>query len=170
VRFLALDQSSTACGFALVDDEGTHTNKLGLEMPGALLLAGTFFGRGDTDLERIFFITSKIRSFVIEQKVEQLIIEAHIYKTMHDINSVEALAMCTGLIRFIADDLNLPDPVRIAVQTVKSKVCGKGVKAVNRTKEAVRIKTCEYWNLMASKVTDLNTSDALGIAQSWMMR
>ena len=162
---VALDQSSTGCGVAVVDTEKTHLNAMGLEIKGGLLESATLKPKGKFDIERIYNLGSLVKQILEKYSASLMVVESHIYGTLKSSEAAEGLASSTFICRFVAWQQGLQDPIRLVVPRWKKIVTGSGKAKKPEVKQA----TCTWWGKNPSEVKDDNQSDALAIAQAYLM-
>lgn len=166
MRVLALDQSSTICGYALIETAGVHPDAFGNSQPGKLLESGLIHSPEKNDIRRVLDIGARIKAKLLAAQAEKLVIEGHTYATMQTADTTERLAAVTFLARYVAQEIGLTEPMRVYTGTMKLVAGGHG----KADKEMVRAGTCRFWGLDPAKFNNDNETDALGIAQAFLAK
>ena len=153
-RSLIIDQSSTCCGFAVME---------GIE----LREHGVLLSRGKSSTVRLLEFWNDLKNIAHQWKINEVVFEKLHYsggKITPMANIIEPMAGAAMICKFVACDY-AAKVYTIRPQTWKSVVGAKGNRA--NIKADVRRKVCQYWDIDEAQIRSSDHSDALGMAAYW---
>lgn len=164
LRSLVIDQSTTTCGFAVVEEDPNTPISFGVF--GRLLDHGIITTpSGAAMIDRLNVIRADLESLISAYRPNELVCENTMFFRQRSGQANAAMAAVYALMQDLAKAHSMAFYSQNPA-TIKLRATGHG----NATKQEMIDAVCHLWGLTPSRIRDDNHADALAGAYVWLYR
>lgn len=160
MRTLLIDQSSSCCGYAVLDDGKLSKPARGIQPHGIF----EPHKKGDKLSRRLLELQNDLFALVAYFNPDELAIEWHHYHGLNSWRAIEGLAASAQMCEMVAANACIP-VYRIKQQVWKAACGAKGTKET--IKGEVKRIVCNFWQIPPADIHSDDHSDVLGMAAAW---
>lgn len=160
MRTILVDQSSSCCGFAVLEGKHLAAPVKGVEPHGIFEPVR----KSAKVPRRLLEMQSDLMALVQHFQPDEMVIEWHHYHGMQSWRAIEPVAASAQMCEMVAANYFIP-VYRIKQQSWKAACGAKGDK--DHIKAEVSRIVCQFWHLSPSVIKSSDHSDVLGMAAAW---